>query len=187
MRERAVGNPPVRERKALSIPPRLLLFFIDRRSRCRDNYCMYNDSFVLSASLGFMTITTNRLMSVYLSKRFKEAGISLTAEQWGVLAHIWNRGGIAQDELACSLCVDKSSLSRVLNGMERKGLVVRLRDPGDARRKQLPTTPKADEWRARCPLVGKAALDAMLEDIKPEEVDVCLKVLAQVKTTIRKL
>jgi DNA-binding MarR family transcriptional regulator len=148
---------------------------------------MCNDYFDFHSSLGFMTITTNRLLKVYLRKQFREAGISLTAEQWGVLAHIWNRGGISQDELAHCLCVDKSSLSRVLNGMERKGLVARRRDSGDARGKKLHTTPKADEWKARCRLVARATLDSLRADVKPEELDICLKVLAQVQTTMRKL
>ena len=76
-------------------------------------------------------------MSEYFRKRLIEAGIELTAEQWGVLGHLWNEGGVAQDELAALVCVNKSSLSRVLDGMERRGLVIRQKDPADARRNIL--------------------------------------------------
>jgi DNA-binding MarR family transcriptional regulator len=148
---------------------------------------MCNDYFDLQSSLGFMTITANRLMGCYLRKRLGATGIVLTAEQWGVLAHIWSMGNLAQEELAHSLCVDKSSLSRVLSGMERKGLIVRNRDPDDARRKKLFTTPKADSYKGQCRLVVLDALDSMLKDVAPGELDVCLKVLSRVKATIREL
>ena len=160
---------------------------VDESNRCIYNKRMRNDYFDLQSSLGFMTITANSLMGCYLRKRLGETGIVLTAEQWGVLAHIWSMGSLAQEELAHSLCVDKSSLSRVLSGMERKGLIVRSRDPDDARRKKLFTTPKADGFKGHCRLVVGNALDAMLRDIAPEELDICLQVLSRVKATIREL
>ena len=148
---------------------------------------MGDDYFDLESSLGFLTITANRLMGCYLRKCLGENGIMLSAEQWGVLAHLWNMGSLAQEELASSLCVDKSSVSRVLSRMERKGLVVRRRDPADARRKKLYTTPEVDKYKEPCRLVVQNTLNAILKDVKPEERDICLKVLAQVKATIREL
>jgi hypothetical protein len=47
-------------------------------------------------SLGFMTITANRLLCAALRRRMVEAGMDLTAEQWGVLALLWNRGEISR-------------------------------------------------------------------------------------------
>ena len=138
-------------------------------------------------SLGFLTITTNRLMSAHFRKQLVEAGIDLTAEQWGVLIHIWNKGSIAQDELAQILCVDKSSLSRVLDVMERRGLVSRLRDPNDARRRILATTAKADALRSICLTTAAKALGAMLAGVTGKDLDTCLKVLSQVKYNIRKM
>ena len=137
-------------------------------------------------SLGFMTITTNRLMSACLRKQLVEAGIDITAEQWGVLTRLWNRGGIAQDELAYIVCVDKSSLSRVLDVMERRGLVRRVRDPGDARRKILFATDQADSLREPCLKAAREALATMLGNVDSGELATCLKVLAQVKQNIRK-
>ena len=138
-------------------------------------------------SLGFLTITTNRLMSAHFRKQLVEAGIDLTAEQWGVLIHIWNKGSIAQDELAQILCVDKSSLSRVLDVMERRGLVSRLRDPNDARRRILATTAQADALRSICLTTAAKALGSMLAGVSGKELDTCLKVLSQVKYNIRKM
>lgn len=138
-------------------------------------------------SLGFLTITTNRLMSACFRKRLVEAGIDLSAEQWGVLAQLWTRGSIAQDELAYIICVDKSSLSRVLDVMERRGLVRRERDPADARRKILSATEQANTLRAPCLKVALSALAEMLDGISGNELAACLNVLTRVKRNIRKI
>lgn len=137
------------------------------------------------SSLGFLTITVNRLMSALFRKRLIEAGIDLTPEQWGILAHLWNEKSVAQDELAALVCVDKSSLSRVLDVMERRRLVRRERAKGDARKKLLFTTPEADALRDSC---NKVADDLGLEIVKdcaPEEVDICRKVLNRIKLTMK--
>ena len=42
-------------------------------------------SFIPEQSLGFMTITTNRLLNALLRRSMREAGIDLSGEQWGVL------------------------------------------------------------------------------------------------------
>ena len=139
----------------------------------------------ISNSLGFLTITAHRLLSVYFRKRVGDTGIDVTVEQWGVLVHLWNKGGIAQDELAYRLCVDKSSLSRVLDGMERRGLVLRKRDPDDARRKILFATALAEELRKPCLEEADKALEEILKNIQQDELTICLKVLTQVKHNIR--
>ena len=148
---------------------------------------MRNRYYDVQGSLGFLTITTNRLMSAYFRKRLIESGIDLTPEQWGVLAQLWNKGSIAQDELAQVLCVDKSSLSRVLDVMERRRLVVRKRDPGDARRKILFPTSQSEPLRESCQDIADDAMEQLLRNVSPQDHDVCIRVLAQVKETIKDL
>lgn len=138
-------------------------------------------------SLGFLTITTNRLMSAHVRKRLVEAGIDVTPEQWAVLVHLWHKGAMAQDELANIACVEKSSLSRVLDVMERRGLVRRVRDPGDARRRVLFSTEQAAALRDPCLKVARAALAEMLVGINRDELAICLNILTQVKQNIRTL
>lgn len=141
----------------------------------------------VETSLGFLTITTNRLMSACFRKRLVEAGIDISAEQWAVLIQLWNKGGIAQDELAHTVCVDKSSLSRVLDVMERRGLVRRERDSADARRKILSATEQANTLREPCLKVAISALAEMLDGISDKELAACLNVLTRVKQNIRKI
>lgn len=145
---------------------------------------MDNFYYDVNNSLGFMSITVNRLLGAFFRRRLAASGIDLTGEQWGVLAQIWMRGGMPQEELARVLCLDKSSLSRALRLMEARGLVERRKSGKDARRKLLYATPKADALRV---LALETALDAhrqALKDIAPEKVAAAFAVLEQVKRNI---
>jgi DNA-binding MarR family transcriptional regulator len=51
------------------------------------------------------------------------------------------RGGLAQQELAAELRLEKSTVSRLVAGLEASGLLVRERDPGNRRIVRLSLTP----------------------------------------------
>ena len=142
--------------------------------------------YALHECLGYMTITANRKMSAFLHHKMKKAGLNLTAEQWGVLAHLWNQKSVTQEELVQMACVDKSTMSRALSRMERNGLIVRRLDPADALRKILCPTQKADVLRDRSVAVTRGVLALALENVDPQDHAVCLKVLAVVKDNLRK-
>lgn len=136
-------------------------------------------------SLGFMTITVNRLMSAFLRKKMREAGIDLTSEQWGVLALLWSEGGLTQEELARLCCVDKSSMSRVLALMELKDLIVRRVDPADGRRKIIRPSDKAQALQRQSQRVAREVLALALKDVSQQDHDRCLAVLGTVKRNLR--
>lgn len=72
-----------------------------------------------------------------------------------VLATLAERGGCSQAELVRMLPVDGSDMVAILGTLERMGLVVRRRDPQDARRNLVELTPSAKRRQAR--------LDALLD------------------------
>lgn len=137
-------------------------------------------------SLGFMTITANRLMGASLRRAMKDMGVDLTAEQWGVLVLLWEMSGATQEELAAAACVDKSSMSRLLSLMEKRGLITRRVDPANARRKVIRATDASRELRERVLPVARAVMARTLEGVSPEEHAACLAVLAAVKANLRK-
>ena len=71
--------------------------------------------------VGFMTYTTSRLLVSALHKQMEEMGLELTSEQWGMLVQLFNRGQILQEEITRASGVDKSTTSRTLGLMERRG------------------------------------------------------------------
>ncbi|MDL2216852.1 MarR family transcriptional regulator [Desulfovibrio sp. OttesenSCG-928-M14] len=136
-------------------------------------------------SLGFMSITVNRLLNGFFRRQLAAAGIDLTGEQWGVLAQIWNRGGMSQEELAHIACVDKSSLSRVLRLMESRGLIERRKSGSDGRRKLLYSTPLADSMQQKALESALLIHRQVLEGISEDEIAITFAVLERVKSNIR--
>jgi DNA-binding MarR family transcriptional regulator len=135
--------------------------------------------------MGFMAFTASRMLVASLHKHMAKMGVDLTAEQWGLLMLFWNQGDITQEEMRRFTCVDKSTASRTVGRMERRGLIVRRLDPADTRRKILNLTDKADVLKQDSLEAVQATLAQALRGIDPEECATCLKVLGLVKKNLQ--
>lgn len=132
-----------------------------------------------------MTATTDRLMSAALRRAMKEDGVGLTSEQWGSLVLLWEKDGCTQEELAAALCVDKSSMSRILSLMEDGGLILRRIDPANARRKIICASGKAFELQKRSLDVAQRVIAEALDGVSADELAACFRVLDTVKKNLR--
>lgn len=87
--------------------------------------------FIAEESVGFIINRTNQKLSNYLTRRFKPYDI--TPEQWGVLNRLWVKDGISQKEISEITYKDQTTLTRILDKLERKGLITRQTSPDDRR------------------------------------------------------
>ena len=96
-----------------------------------------------------------------------EAG--LTDASWSPLVRLAEDGdGISQTELAACLGLDSSSLVRLIDLLERRGLIERHVDPSDRRARRLKVTELGREEHARI----RAHIDRMeLELLSPFDDD----------------
>jgi DNA-binding MarR family transcriptional regulator len=60
-------------------------------------------------------------------------GHGLSRNQWRLLAYVLREEGLTQTELARFLEVERASAGLAIDGLEKKGLVVRHQQPGDRR------------------------------------------------------
>jgi DNA-binding MarR family transcriptional regulator len=74
--------------------------------------------------------------------RFQEQGEPLTPEQWTILLALWSRDGRSQAELARTTGRDRPGVTRLVDTLERRGLVVREPSPEDRRRYRVVLTPE---------------------------------------------
>ena len=82
----------------------------------------------------------NRLSFVVrreLGDRFKAHGHNVGAEEWAVLLLLWQEEGIAPSEIAERTVRDRTTITRFLDGMEKKDLLKREQDPKDRRRSRV--------------------------------------------------
>ena len=131
-------------------------------------------------SLGYWAGLVSRLLSNTLGKRFQEAGIKMTAEQWGAIILLLNHDAMTQGQLGERLYLEKSSVSRLVDGLERRGWVVRTKSPGDNRHKLVSPTPKALETAERCAVIARGVLEEAQRGMTEDERLVCRSFLSRI-------
>lgn len=72
----------------------------------------------------------------------------LTEQQWRILRVLWTANSINAAELSKRTLLHKPSLVGILDRLERKGLVARIRSKTDRRQIQITTTPQGRELAA---------------------------------------
>lgn len=133
-----------------------------------------------SQSLGYSTNLVARALNFHLSKRFKQAGIDLTAEQWGAMILLWNEDGRKQQEFVQELALEKSTVSRLIDGLEKHRLAVRTPDPDDSRQKLIVLTDKGREIRDESVRIASSLLAEAQSGITDAELFLCRDVLGRV-------
>lgn len=152
------------------------------------NESMKNEFYQFPESLGYLTIVTGRLFSAFTNRELASMRLDLTAEQWALLRLLLNEDGKSQDELLHRTRCEKSSLSRLLEGMENKGLVRRERDARDGRRKRVFLTEKGGAQGVQGTGHALETLHELYAGIDPDDLDTCRRVLLYVQTELlRKL
>ena len=131
-------------------------------------------------SLGYLAGLTSRLLSNMLGKRLQEAGIEMTAEQWGAIIVLLNGDAMTQGQLGEQLYLKRSSVSRLVDGLERRGWIVRMKSPGDSRNKLVTPTQKALETAERCAAIARAVLQEAHRGMTEDEQLVCRSFLDRI-------
>lgn len=138
-------------------------------------------------SLGYLAGLVSRLLNNMLAKRFQEEGIEMTAEQWGTIILLLNNGDMTQGQLGMRFYLEKSSVSRLVGGLERRGWAVRTKSPDDNRHKLVSPTPKALETAERCAVIARTVLKEAQRGMSEDEQLVCRSFLSRIITNLREL
>ena len=87
----------------------------------------------LKNTLGPFLGKTSKMIGCLINDILLENGVDITREQWLVLLKLHQNDGQSQIQLAHVTERDKTSLTRLIKIMERKELVVRIKDKKDKR------------------------------------------------------
>ncbi len=85
-------------------------------------------------SLGFIIYRTALALKAALHRVFSENGYEITPEQWGLIRHLWEEEGLSQREIAERAAKDHPNITRMLDALEKKGIIFRQPDPRDRRK-----------------------------------------------------
>ncbi|MCG6211434.1 MarR family transcriptional regulator [Vibrio furnissii] len=143
-------------------------------------------------SLGHLTGLASRLFNRLLTQRFKQAGIDMTAEQWGVILVLKNHESknnepMTQSQISELLYLEKSSVSRSIDGLEKRGWIERQRSPSDSRSKFVSLTQQSLAVVERCSEIAATVLADAQQGIEEAELERTKQHLAQVVRQLRQL
>ena len=138
---------------------------------------MPNNHFKRGELYSFITGKASTAIARRLQKKFNNAGLNLTIEQWSVLYHLWKQDGISQQDLCNATFRDKPSMTRLVDNLEKAGMVKRIASKTDRRKNLIFLTRKAQELQEHCYSLAGETVEEALEGVSEDKIEVCKEVL----------
>ena len=138
----------------------------------------------IEQSLGFLIHDVARLLRTRFEQKARGSGLGLTRTQWRALAHIERNPAINQAKLADILEVEPISLARLIDRLEKSGVVERRAHPTDRRMHTLHVTRKALPLLDELRVLGAATREEALAGISQDERDALAETLLAIKANL---
>src|ERR1700760_1341030 len=98
--------------------------------------------------------------------------LGLTEATWRPLVYVRRLGdGVRQKELATALSIEGPSLVRLLDNLERRGLIERREDENDRRARGIHLTRSGRELAVRAAKIGWALQDRLLASVPSADLE----------------
>lgn len=141
--------------------------------------------FDLSSCIGFVTNTAIKAVTEDFNKRLEKYGT--TRIQWIAMYFLLKADKpMSQKELAALMNVQDPSLARLIDRMERDGLLQRIENPQDKRVKFLELTETGRSKAEALMPQGEEFSNLLLENVTDEEIENFHRVLDKMLKNIKK-
>jgi MarR family transcriptional regulator for hemolysin len=129
--------------------------------------------------------SSSRIWRRYLDLQFRE--LDLSQARWSVLLELSRNEEVTQVELARMLGIEAATLVRLLDGLEKAGLIERRPSAEDRRAKTLHLTKAACPLIIRMKEISAASRAAILEGISHQDLRVATQVLSRITARLEVL
>lgn len=136
-------------------------------------------------TLGMLCADVARLLTQLLVDRAASHGVTVTLGEARALFHLNRLGPARGTELAESLGVEPMSAVRLVDGLERRGLVERHLDPHDRRAKRIVLTPAAAGVLAGFRELSTGLREEATQGVPVAELEVLLGSLETIRCNLR--
>jgi DNA-binding MarR family transcriptional regulator len=127
--------------------------------------------------IGYLMARTHLTLKKQLNKAISDAGHDVTVEQMGLMRFLWQQDGVSQRALVNQVKKVKSSITRLIDNMEKRNLVVRVPDQNDKRNKLIYLTHKGKALQKELGVVLDKKLEQAYQNIEKEHIQICKNVL----------
>ena len=128
---------------------------------------------------------TAKFIDYFIGDHMKEHGIDLSKEQFIVLKYLNDKDGLIQNDLAFITNRSKTALTRLIQTMEKKGLVYRQSCKTDLRINHVYLTDFGrDMWNLAYPHILKI-VEELQQGIPEEDLETVRTTLEQIQQNIK--
>ncbi|WP_343571274.1 MarR family winged helix-turn-helix transcriptional regulator [Sphingobacterium sp.] len=106
----------------------------------------------------------------YYIQKIKEQQLDITYEMLQVLAALWKKVQMNQQDIATAIQKNKASVTPLIDNLCKRDLVKRVSDPNDRRNNLIELTVKGDEYRTLLDPVQQDLYCAILQEISEKKV-----------------
>ena len=131
-------------------------------------------------SMGMLINSSHRSMTKRFVSNAMESGLDISLDQWMVLGPVWQMETASQKELGEICLKDKTSITRIIDALEKKNLVVRVADQIDHRIKRVILTNAGKQLFFDVLPIMEKTREEVKKDISEKEIDAFKNVLSKI-------
>ena len=117
----------------------------------------------------------HRSLSRSLAARITQSGVSIG--QWYFLRALWQEDGLTQRELSQRVGMMEPTTVTALNGMEKRGLVERVRNAHDRRKMNIFLTDKGRSLQAQLKPMEDEVSQVAIQGVPPQQRELFMELL----------
>ena len=143
-----------------------------------------NESLNLHMNLGMLLSNAHRSMTKRFVQNTHKIGLDISLDQWMVLGPIHFHGDASQKLLSEFCFKDKTSITRIVNTLEKKNLVVRVPDQLDHRINRVILTNAGKQlFNDVLPIMNKTKKEVS-RDISESDIETFKDVLTKIMSNL---
>ena len=122
-----------------------------------------------------------------LNDDFKNASLDMSSEQWDVLLAITMHSVCTQQDLCNSTSFSKATMTRLLNTLEEKGIILRDKSRVDWRSNYIRITRLGEKIREKANFIAMQTLKDSLRGLSRQEIFIAQKSLNTVLSNLNEM
>ena len=130
--------------------------------------------------MGMLINSAHRAMTKRFVQNAMNSGLDISLDQWMVLGPIWQLESASQKELGEITLKDKTSITRLVDILEKKNLVVRVEDQIDHRIKRVILTNAGKQLFFDVLPIMEKTREEVRKDISDQDIETFKKVLSSI-------
>tara|TARA_Y100001934_G_C11778651_1_gene507146 strand:- start:109 stop:555 length:447 start_codon:yes stop_codon:yes gene_type:complete len=137
-------------------------------------------------NLGMLIRSAHNSMTERFVQNVMNSGLNISMDQWMILGPIWQLQSPSQKELGEICLKNKPSISRIIDSLEKKSLVVRVSDQIDHRIKRVVLTKAGKQLFYDVLPIMEKTREEVRGKIPEEEIEVFKNVLSKIIENLNK-